>query len=285
MSLLRRLNDPELKLSKAARRVAAVILENPEAAIRAPISSIARLAGVSEPTVNRFCHGLHCNGYPDFKVKLAQELANGLPQMTQSVESGDSTTVLIGKIFASTHASLQAAQALVDPQRIEQAVEKLAGAASIAFFGLGASGPVALDAQHKFFRLNTPVVAHTDVLNQRMVSAGLGPRDVAVCISHTGRTIATLETAQIARDSGAAVIGITSRGAPLATHCDIVLAVDSPEDTDLYTPMTSRITHLVLIDILATAVALRRGPTFSDHLRRIKESLRQTRLAKPDPER
>jgi len=279
MSLLSLLKNNR-QLSKSAQKVAAVIVANPTSAIRAPISSIAKAAGVSEPTVNRFCRSLGCDGYPDFKVKLAQELGNGLPKMAQDVEVGDSTAALVAKIFASTHASLQATQAVIDPIAIESAVKALAKARSIVFFGLGASGPVALDAQHKFFRCNVPVVAHLDVLNQRMVSAGLSADDVAVCISYTGRTLPMLDVARLAKEAGATVIGITAGQSPLAAECDIVLAVDTPEDTDLYTPMTSRIAHLVLIDVLATAVSLLRGPSFSAHLQRIKASVKETRLPK-----
>jgi RpiR family carbohydrate utilization transcriptional regulator len=161
---------------------------------------------------------------------------------------------------------------VIDAQKI------VAQANSILFFGLGASGPVALDAQHKFFRINTPVIAHIDILNQRMTSANLSPRDVVVCISYTGRTIAMIDTARIAKESGAVVIGITSPNSPLAKECTIVLSIETPEDTDMYTPMTSRIAHLVLIDVLVTAVALKRGPQFSEHLLRIKDSFTDTRL-------
>ena len=280
MSILSILKDPDLHLSKSEHKVAAAILRDPESAIHAPIAQVARDAGVSEPTVNRFCRRLKCRGYPDFKVKLAQDLANGIPKMTRDVDPSDSTTMLIEKLFESTHASLHSTQSATDHRAIERAVDALAQARSILFFGLGASGPVALDAQHKFFRFNTPVIAHLDMLNQRMTSASLGQQDVAVFISYTGRTIALVETARIARESGATVIGITSGKSPLAAECSIVLAVETPEDTDIYTPMTSRIAHLVLIDVLATAVALKRGPQFSSHLKRIKDSLLDTRFSK-----
>lgn len=280
MSILTLLKDQNLRLSKSERKVAEVVLRDPESVINAPIASIAKIADVSEPTVNRFCRRLNCKGYPDFKVKLAQSLANGIPQMTRDVDPGDSLSTLIEKIFESTHASLYATQAAADHRAIERAVDALAQARCILFFGMGASGPVAQDAQHKFFRFNTPVISHVDMLNQRMISASLGRQDVVVCISYTGRTITIVEAARIARESGATVIGITGGNSPLAAECSIVLAVETPEDTDIYTPMTSRLMHLVLIDILATAVALKRGPDFSNHLKRIKESLLETRFPK-----
>ncbi|MCO2665404.1 transcriptional regulator, partial [Pseudomonas aeruginosa] len=46
------------------------------------------------------------------------------------------------------------------------------------------------------------------------------------------------------------------------------------EDTDIYTPLTSRIAHLVVIDVLAMGVAMARGPDLVNHLKSVKRSLR-----------
>ncbi|MGS2722587.1 transcriptional regulator HexR [Porticoccus sp. GXU_MW_L64] len=280
MNLLPLLKSPNLHLSKSERKVCETVLAAPEDAVHTPIAVIAKQAGVSEPTVNRFCRRLGCKGYPDFKVKLARELSNGQPLMTRDVTPSDSLATLTEKIFESTRATLHTTQSSIDTPSLEMAVDALAQAKCIVFFGLGASGSVALDAQHKFFRFNTPVIAHTDILNQRMCCAAMGQQDVAVFISYTGRTKAIIENAQIAREVGATVIGITGAHSLLAKQCSIVLPVDIPEDTDLYTPMTSRINHLVLVDVLATAVAVKRGPQFSNHLKRLKDSLLNTREMK-----
>lgn len=277
MNLLSQLKSSNLKLSKSERKVCEAVLEDPDAAIHTSIAAIAKQADVSEPTVNRFCRSLGCKGYPDFKVKLAKELTTGQPLIARDVSPSDSIATLTEKIFESTCANLHTTQAQISHETIEQAVDALAQAKCIFFFGLGASGSVAQDAQHKFFRFNTPAIVHTDILNQRMICSTLGQQDVAVFISYTGRTKAIIENAHIAHQSGATVIGITSNASPLTQQCSIVLPVDIAEDTDIYTPMTSRINHLVLIDVLATAVAVKRGPQFSQHLKKIKDSLLDTR--------
>ncbi len=279
MNILNMISDTSFKLSKSAQKVSAVILKNPEQAIHSSVAKLAAAAEVSEPTVIRFCQQLGCNGFPDFKVQLAQSLAEGMPRMTRDVESGDNLETVIEKIFDSTHATLQMTKTACDLPALEKAADALSQASSILFFGVGASGPVALDAQHKFFRINTPVIAHIDILNQRMTSASLTHTEVVVCISYTGRTIALIESARVAKNSGAIVIGITASDSPLTKECSIVLAVETSEDTDKFTPMTSRIAHLILIDVLVTAVALKRGPQFSEHLLRVKQSFMDTRLA------
>ena len=168
----------------------------------------------------------------------------------------------------------------MDLPLLEQAIDSLAQAKKIEIYGLGASGSVAQDAQHKFFRLNIPVIAHVDELIQRMSAAATQIGDVVILISNTGRTISIVKTAEIAHKTGATVIGITTPDSPLAKHCHLLLAIETEDDTDMYTPTTSRLAHLVLIDVLATGVAIKRGPRFAEHLQKIKTSLTQTRYPK-----
>lgn len=274
-------SDPEC-LSKSERKVAEVILKDPNVAIRSSIASLARAASVSEPTVNRFCRSMGCSGFPDFKLHLAQCLVKGTPYVSNSVEEQDSPADYTRKIFEATLSTLAKAQTSMDSTAISQAVDVLTAAHKIEFYGLGGSGPVALDAQHKFFRLNAPAIAHTDMLMQRMSASATGKGDAVVCISNTGRTISLIETAKLAKQAGATLIGITTPDSPLSEICDITLGVESSENTDIYTPMTSRIVQLVVIDVLATGVSLKNGPEFREHLKRIKNSVLDTRYQKKE---
>ena len=84
--------------------------------------------------------------------------------------------------------------------------------------------------------------------------------------------------AALGRKSGARVISITAPGSPLAAHSDLLLAVTPDEDIEQYTPMTSRIAQLVIIDVLATRLALSLGDTFTQHLADVKAALAGTRI-------
>ena len=54
---------------------------------------------------------------------------------------------------------------------------------------------------------------------------------------------------------------------------NVSLAVDVDEDPDVYSPMVGRLAQLALVDALAVAVALKRGPELQETLRRAKETL------------
>jgi len=282
MNILEKIANELETFSKSERKVAEVILSSPGTVIHASIAALAKQANISEPTVNRFCRRLDTKGYPDFKLHLAQSLANGTPYVNRHVDENDSADEYTAKIFESTMASLELARKSLDTNTINRSVDLLTQANKISFFGLGASAVVAHDAQNKFFRFNVPVVYFDDILMQRMSAINSQQGDVVVVISHTGRTKSLVEVACLAKENDATVIGITTDGTPLAKECNIVLSLDVGEDTDLYMPMSSRIAQLTLIDILATGFTLRRGTKFRDNLKKVKDSLRSSRFERKE---
>ena len=278
-NLLDLLNTQLDSLNRSERKVAQVILNDPQEATGLSIATLAERSDVSEPTVNRLCRTFGVKGFPDFKIRLAQSMATGTPYVSQNVDINDTADVYTDKIFSSSIASLDATRRKVNPAMVEKVVDFLSQAQQILFFGMGASGAVAQDAQHKFFRFNIPVVAHNDPLLMRMQAAACRRGDVVVLLSFTGRTKETVEIANLARQVGAVTIAVTAPSSPLSEAVSMALEVVAPEDTDVYMPMQSRLIQLTLLDVLATGVILRRGEDFQDHLRGIKQSLVDTRLA------
>lgn len=282
MNILEKITREMTEFSKSEKKVAEVILANPQSAIHSSIATLAKLSNVSEPTVNRFCRRLDTKGYPDFKLHLAQSLANGTPYVNRHVDEFDGPNEYTTKIFESTMAALEVARQSVDIAMVNRVVDLLTQAKKISFFGLGASASVAHDAVNKFFRFNVPVISFEDILMQRMSCMNSVEGDVVIFISHTGRTKSLVDVAQIARMNDATVIGITSADTPLAKECNYVISLAVPEDTDLYMPMASRIAQLTLIDVLATGFTLRRGNKFRENLKRVKQTLRSSRYIKHD---
>ncbi len=280
MNILEKITQHKSAFSKSERKVAEVILANPQSAIHSSIATLAKMSDVSEPTVNRFCRRLDTKGFPDFKLHLAQSLANGTPYVNRHVDENDGPDEYTTKIFESTMASLEVARQSVCVNTVNRVVDLLTQAQRISFFGLGASASVAHDALNKFFRFNVPVVYFEDILMQRMSCMNCGSGDVVVLFSHTGRTKSLVEIAQIAKNNDATVVGITSANSPLAQECTFVLSLEVPEDTDMYMPMASRIAQLTLIDVLATGFTLRRGNKFRENLKRVKDTLRGSRFEK-----
>lgn len=269
-------------LNKSERKVAEAILSDPESATGSSIASLAKRANVSEPSVNRFCKRFNTAGFPDFKLKLAKSLVSGVRFVNRNVDPNDTVESYTPKIFDSTINDLALIRDSIDHSVVNAVVDQLIQAKRVYFFGLGTSGSVARDAENKFFRFNLPVSFHDDVLMMRMLASTGSAGDVFFVISHTGRTKEIIDIAEIASNNGATVIALTSSSSPLTAVSSIALEVDVPENTDEYMAMTSRIVHLVVLDVLATGFTLRRGPDFLPHLEKIKNSLKPTRYQSED---
>ena len=276
-------------LPPAEQRVAKLLLADPRSFATLPVSELADRAHVSKPTVVRFCRSVGYDGLADFKLKLAGTVNEGVPFVHRSVDEDDKPGDLIVKVIDNAVAAMLKYRNNATGHAFEQALAALTAAGQtgkrIEFYGVGNSGIVAQDAQHKFFRLGVHATAVSDGHVQVMSATMLGPGDCAVVISNSGRSRDLIDAADIARRKGATVIVISASGSPLAQmaqgHGQVLLAADHPEDYDRYSPMVSRLLHLTIIDILTTGVALRLGPALRPMMQEIKRNLRAKRYAAP----
>ena len=288
MTMLDRIRASIPALPPAEQRVAKLVLADPRAFASLPVSELAERSHVSKPTVVRFCRSVGYDGLADFKLKLAGSVNEGVPFVHRAVDEDDKPGDLIVKVIDNAVSALLKYRNDAAGHAFDRAIGALTQACQssrrIEFYGVGNSGIVAQDAQHKFFRLGVNAIACSDGHVQVMSASMLKPGDCAVVISNSGRSRDLLDAADIARRKGATVIVITCSGSPLAQmaqgHNQVLLAVDHPEDYDRYSPMVSRLLHLTVIDILTTGVALRVGQqTLRPMLQEIKRNLRQKRYA------
>jgi len=265
-------------LRKSDRKVADVLLENPQRLMNATVAETAELAGVSQPTVIRFCSAIGCEGFQDLKIRLAQSLALGTPATHSAITDEDTPEEVASKIFDYTLSSLDWARHALDMEQVNAAVDLIVEASHIEFFGFGASAIVAQDLQQKFPLFGIPCNATMDSHQQLMAAMMMRPGSVAVAISNTGGTQTIIELARLARDQGARVIAITGASqTTLVDYSDVVVNVETLDNTDLFTPTTSRIAALTVADILSTLVARRLGQAHNQRLVRMKRFLSHMR--------
>jgi len=257
-TVLSQIRRSRSELTPAELRVADHVLAHPRSVLNDPIAEIARAALVSQPTVIRFCRSLGCEGLSDFKLRLASSLTGTVPITHTQVTTDDSMLELGSKVLGNTASAILQVRSQLNREMINRAIELLLDAARIDFYALGHYGVVAQDAQFKFLRFGLPSMAYTDPRLQLLAAAVLKPCDVVVVISSSGRLPELLEVVETAKARGAAVIAITASQSPLARKADAALIVDYPEDVTTHLPMVSRILHLLVIDILAVGVAMRR---------------------------
>jgi glucokinase len=255
-SLLDRIQQIQLELSPAERRVAALILENPRTVLNEAIAEISRLADVSQPTVIRFCRSLGFTGLADFKLKFASSLTGTIPVRHSQVRRNDSTHDLSAKVIDNTVSAILNFRDQLEVHAIDRAIALLRKAKKVEFYAMGNSRAVALDGQHKFFRFRIPTANYGDAHLFTMAAELLNPGDVVIVVSNSGKLPELLNAVDVALNAGADVIAIAPHQSPLAKKASVCLAVNHTEDNATFLSMISRILQLLLIDILAVGLSV-----------------------------
>ena len=266
------------RLSSSEARVAEAIIADPRLVIDLTITDLAHECGTSLSTVARFCQTLGYSGYREFRMEVASALSREAAERDRfgladsDINPDDSASEVVAKVaFHEVLAIEQTAESL-DMEVLDQVVDAIVAAGHVDLYGFGASGLTAQDLQHKLSRIGMSAFCSVDI-HLALVSAALRkPTDVAIGISHTGRTAETNHALQVARSAGAVTVAITnSPVSPITEFADFVLTTRARESAYRMGAMSSRIAQLALVDFLFVRVAQRRHDAVSEPLRRTFE--------------
>lgn len=274
--ILNALQDHLQQLPQQERRIAEFILGSPAQAIGMGITELAEQCGVSPSTVTRFCKSFHFKGFPDFKMRLAGEVAHQPVQNAyQDVIAGNDLQTIAAAMEANHLASITDTTRLLDMGQLAEAVRMLSEARRIDLYGVATSSIVAQDFYQKLVRIGKNCTAFADFHMQITSASTLQPGDVALAVSYSGETPETIDALRCAKDSGATVISLTKYGSStLASLADIPLFSSSLEEGMRRGDMASRIAQLHIIDILFMGMV---SAGFEDYVPMLEDSYQNVR--------
>ena len=258
-NILIKIRDMKESLTPVEKLVAEYILENLEDIPHLSIKNLAQLTKTSDASVLRFCKTMGYTGYRSFIVSISASLGSmdeDEKDQYTDIQPGDDLSVIISNISRNNIKSIEDTQSVIDKNEIARAVQVLRQSKRIAFFGIGASSLIGIDAEQKFSRINKVCHTYPDGHSQLTAAVLLEKNDVAIFISNSGDTVEILDSLEIAKKNGACTIAITKyHKSELADKADIVLSISTPEVTIRSGAMGSRIAMLTVIDILFAGVA------------------------------
>lgn len=276
---LPRLRSIYNSLTKAEQKIADYILGNPSEVVHLTITELAEESGSAEATIFRLCQKAGFRGYQHFKIALAGDLYTPMESVYNDVNIGDSLTTITYKVFGSIIEGLQDTMKIVNEQAFEQAVAALDSARRIDIYGSGGSAAVAADIEHRFIRFGIPVRAYADPHTQITSAALMQPGDVVIAVSHTGSNRDLLDSVDMAKESGATVIAITSHmKSPLSVKADICLYGTAREIKHRSEAMAARLMHLAIADILYIGVLLRQPDRIVENMQKIRKAIAVRRV-------
>ncbi|MBM7656399.1 MurR/RpiR family transcriptional regulator [Neobacillus cucumis] len=267
------------KLRDSEKKIIEFIEQNPEEIIHLSITEVAERSETSESSIVRLCKRLGYKGFQDLKINLAKEVVAPEMQIHEAIEKGDNAVTIKKKVFQSNIQALYDSIEVCSDDEILKAVEAIANARLIEFYGTGGSGTVALDAQHKLLKLGIKSFAYNDSVLQAMSASVLTEQDVVIGISHTGANTDVLAAMKLAKEAGATLICITnSSKSPITKISNIILQTASKETLFRTDAISSRIAQLTIIDILVAAVANQKYEFSQENLQKTRHSTSEKKL-------
>lgn len=261
--LMNRITEVYSKLTKAEKKVADLVLSSPQELLHATITDLAKMCGIGETSVFRFCRSLSLNGYQDFKLSLAlsTSAANPLGDREDiNVNDSASGEEVAKKVYQAYSIALEQTFQTLNFRAISKAADMIMNAASVHLFGFGGSGASAAEAQNKFVKIMPNVVYTPDSHVQLMRASLLSQGDAAVIFCNSGVTKDCIEIARLCSQTKAGVIFITKfLKTPAAQYSDILLLCGANEGPLEGGSIAAKTSQLFMIDILYAELFRRLG--------------------------
>lgn len=289
-ALLHRISAKLPYLPAALRQVGELILRDPEAARMMSITSLAQSAHVAESTVSRFVREIGLGSYRELRLGIveaafANRVATQSPEeqyVYNGIDRGDSIEEILKKITASSSQSLQQTARSLDEAALEAATRLIESAQLIIFACMGSSSIAAEEGVMRFTRAGKRCLLYRDQSLQAMVATIVGPSDLVIGLSDSGRSTPIIEGIRQSRAHGAGTIAITSYpDSPVATSAEVVLFTSAaPSGGALYgESVAAKWGQLLVIDTLYAAFAARHFDATLAHLQEtFAAGIKQSRL-------
>jgi len=254
---LARLRQLRGDLPPTAKRIAAYLESHAKDVIRMSITEVAEQTDASEGSIVALCRRLGAGGFQELKILLATDLVEPVQLIQEDLHEGDSVEQVSDHIFAAHANSLADTRKLLSVPALTKTVKLLRAAERIEIYGIGSSGPIAVDLAYRLLQLGMKAAATIDSHIQAVSAAMTGPGVAVITVSHSGSTVETVLATRLAKESGAKTIGITRLGkSPLQRYCDVVLHTVANETKFRPEAMSSRVAQLAIIDTLVSCCAL-----------------------------
>ena len=242
-------------MSRTERKIAEVILDNPEKFIKYSAIELSAIAGVSQGSINNFSKKFASGGYAALKVKVATELKAYVESNSDSQIEDDSISGIMKSSAKNIYTAFLQTQQLNNEKALMNVAQLIMTAKKIEIYGVAQSGVVAEDFAHQLSRLGYVVKSVTKALICQVSAMALDSDSLVIAISMTGCTSDVYDGVRIAKENGAKCICITRNDkSPVAKLCDEVLLVSQGSEEILNFADGVKMCEYYLISAICTYI-------------------------------
>jgi DNA-binding MurR/RpiR family transcriptional regulator len=282
MSSILRIKNLKSSFTDSEKKIGDYIIENKDKVYNLTASQLAKITKTSPASIIRFSKKLGYSGFQELKISIAKDTSEDdidEGKIYEAITTQDSTLEIMNKVALENIKAIKDTIKLIDYNSIDKAVEAISNAKRINLFGVGSSLLVAADFQYKLARINMPVILHMDHHLQLVSATNMGKDDVAIGISHSGKTNETYKALETAKKRKAKTISITKFGYnPISNISDIKIYTTEVEKHLRMGAIASRIAQLTVVDILFINIVKQNYSTIPEYIKQTGHIIENLRI-------
>lgn len=256
MSCVIRIQESLPILTETDKMIGDYILEHRVEVLNASTQKLANLTKTSPSAIIRFSKKIGFTGFPQLKIELAKDVSNESAKFDDVLDPDEDMSSLIKKTYQANISTIKKTYGLIDVKHIEKAIELLVNAKNIYLFGIGGSGTVCEDFQHKLLRIGKTAIYYQDSHSQLTAVPNMTEDDLGFIVSYSGKTKEMVTAAKWMKKEGVTSIAITqSTFNEVGKLVDLALTIPSEEKELRIGATSSRLSSLIIVDLLYYGLA------------------------------
>lgn len=267
-----RINGTYAGLSDKLQVAAKYVADNPVDVATRSLRSVASTSGVSPATFSRLARALGYNDYEQMREDGREAVERKLSPFSERAHalriaaSDQESAAILQRQAAACVSNIESLQSMIDPARLDSAVQCLHNAQTVLLVGAMGSAGITdyFGYMAQWFKANWKTVGRNGTELSPSLSR-LGPEDVVFALSKTPYARRTIAALEVARKAGSTTIVITdSRTSPALQFSDysFVTSTESPQFFSSYAAT------MVLMEAIISMLLARAGPEAEGMIRK-----------------
>lgn len=260
-------------LTPTEKRIADYISANGAEVVHMSVQELAEQTDAAKSAVLRCCKSLGFTGFPDLKISLSADLSkNRQMNFSPYIVPEDGLDGMLEKVFSANVKALHDTLDRVDREMVGKLVDALEGAKNVYIYGVGSSAALSSEFWYRMTQVGKNAHCLTDVLHMKLSEMNIESGDVAIGVSHSGRTACVVEALARARGRGAVTACITGHSdSPLTKTCDLPIAITAEEIKYPIYAISARIAHISVMDVISIALSSRKYDEMQARYQKLKK--------------
>lgn len=251
-------------LTRQEKKIARVVLSDPEKVQTMTILELAKKAKVGTATISRFAKHVGCVDFADFKSYLT---TSNLIQAKRMSEGS-----ILDEVITYYKQSLEETKSLISLSQLKKITRIIRKANRVYILGVGSSGYNALELNQRLMRMEINSCAVCDSSMMSIIDTIISPKDTILAFSVSGNTLEICDAVQKCREKGVVITSITAfSNSVLAKRSNNILLIKNTEKSPNYNFMNSQFTINYIIDLL-TEILLEH-PTYLKNMNKTVEEV------------